>query len=949
MKFLFSKELTNFQYLVKQNKIKTFLFLLTSLFLLETKNYNLLNSTELKRVNSSQFMTVVNMDNSFINSKNNNISSKSKNEEIDFIIENNLFKTAFVNNSDLYLENFPVGNNQFGNLRLYYSNPAVDENTKINIHYNGKVTQAPIPDFKIYSGTIDGDNESDVMLIVTNNSISGIVQTGYGKQYNLGKNLIVEQNIIELNKFIEKTDKTSSQQGEKQNTENNSNSNSNVTSTPHSLDNLHTLSLSDRASLEHSLGVTKPCGVSDKEQNPNGYGEKFLEEFKDDLDNSNNSNNKKNNVQATEILEATIAMEANFEYFLLFKRNTNRLDQVDNQQAITRGTEYMIQVMSMSSLVYRRELNITLKIGNIDFYADSSKDPYRSVFNRDLSVKLGRMRNAWANRSSVKRSVVSLFTNLRAQPANSTIAGIAYVGSPKTGVLCSSNLGFNALGIIGSFAYPTMNFTTDVNVTAHELGHNFSSPHTHNCYFQPQIDTCMTQETNPNTDACINDGSLQKIKLDGDIMSYCFLGGGSILKFHPRIKELIRAAAAKAKNNCVSNPTIPTLQLVEPKGQEKYIAGQVINIAWNVFNVNRLKISFSSDGGKIWENVTNDISAVSDSIFQWKTPEVTTKNALIKIEDITNPNVNDVSILPFEIQKKEIYFLYPEEGDEIGFLSDVNIQWSKNAVENVRLLLSLDGGNSFSVIKDNENLVSSVYNFPDIVTNEAVLRLESINDNTIFAAVKFKLGKENIDFLTPNTETIICDTNKTLQILFTPKYIDKIVLWISYNNQKTWRRTHIGFLDSAKFGTHIWKMSNVIITDSAYLRATLFSDNDVVIGLEGPFIIENCVALSVENDLFNGTNQNNGQNKLYIDLINPNPATDKVNVNIINNTENTLNDVTLQILSINGSVIKEISIENLTQNKTIELDINDISQGSYIISIKKDNLISNRNLIIIKK
>lgn len=916
----------------KQHNIKAYIFLFVSLFLLDSINNNVLNSTELKRVNSSQFMTIIEIDNSLAKN-NNSLATNEKSSEVDFIIEKNLFKTTFVNNSDLYLENFPIGDNQFGNLRLYYTNPAVDENTKINIYYDGKVTQAPIPDFKVYSGTIDGDNESDVMLIVTNNSISGIVQTGYGKQYNLGKNLIVEQNLLELNKFNNKLNQTS-------------NSSSNSSSNP--LENVHTLSLSDRAGLEHKLGVTNSCGVSDKEQNPNGYGENFLEEFKDEIDNNTNSNhNKNNNVQATEILEATIALEANFEYFLLFKRNTNRLDQADNQQAITRGTEYMIQVMSMSSLVYRRELNITLKIGNIDFYADSSKDPYRSVFNRDLSVKLNRMRTAWSGRGSVQRSVVSLFTNLRAQPANSTIAGIAYVGSPRTGVLCSSNQGYNALGIIGSFAYPTMNFTTDVNVTAHELGHNFSSPHTHNCYFQPQIDTCLTQETNPSTDACINSGSLRRLKLDGDIMSYCFLGGGSILKFHPRIKELIRSAAAKAKNNCVTNPTSPTLQLVTPKGQEKYISGQVINISWNVFNVNRLKISFSSDGGEIWENVTNDISAVSDSIFQWKTPEVTTKNALIKIEDITNPNVNDVSILPFEIQRKEIYFLYPEEGSEVGVLGDVNIQWSKSAVDNVRLLFSIDNGKTFNVIKDNENVVSSVYNFPDTVTNQAVLRLESINDNTIFTEVNFKLGRENIEFLTPDNETILCDTNKTLLMLFTPKYTDKIVLWISFDNQKTWRRTHIGFLDS-KYGTHSWNMNNVIVTDSAYLRATLFSDNNVVIGLEGPFKVENCVALSVENDIFNNSN-NNGQNKLFIDLINPNPASDKVNINIVNNTENILNDVTLQILSTNGSLIKEITIENLTQNKTIELDINGISQGSYIISIKKDNLISNRNLIIIKK
>ena len=71
----------------------------------------------------------------------------------------------------------------------------------------------------------------------------------------------------------------------------------------------------------------------------------------------------------------------------------------------------------------------------------------------------------------------------------------------------------------------------DLIASAHEMGHNFGSPHTH-C-FSPPIDTCYSGESGCYSGSVVNPGPL-----GGTIMSYCHLLTGGFsnidLRFHQR-------------------------------------------------------------------------------------------------------------------------------------------------------------------------------------------------------------------------------------------------------------------------------------------------------------------------------------------------------------------------------------------------------------------------------
>jgi len=121
--------------------------------------------------------------------------------------------------------------------------------------------------------------------------------------------------------------------------------------------------------------------------------------------------------------------------------------------------------------------------------------------------------------------------------------GVAYRGGLYSSIYCygvSGSLG----GTFGRW---------DRIVVAHELGHNFGSPHTHD--FSPPIDTCGTScPSNPS---------------GGTIMSYCHLCSGGLnnvaMQWAPRVEDVILDAYASQnsflaiRTECTSLNSIPDL------------------------------------------------------------------------------------------------------------------------------------------------------------------------------------------------------------------------------------------------------------------------------------------------------------------------------------------------------------------------------------------------------
>lgn len=209
---------------------------------------------------------------------------------------------------------------------------------------------------------------------------------------------------------------------------------------------------------------------------------------------------------------------------------------------LTAATTYVTTLLATASLVYERDLEVTLNVGYLNFW--STTDPYTQP---DTEGQLPEFRSWWnANRQGVPRALAHLLSG------RNLGGGRAYLN-----VLCASlsnGSGYGVSAIDCAYSYPTNATTWDANVLTHELGHNFASWHTHSCnwgalgYITPAtatLDSCFATEggCHPVTDRLPPD--------KGTIMSYCHQLTGGVannlrMDFHPVCIERMRAAVELA-------------------------------------------------------------------------------------------------------------------------------------------------------------------------------------------------------------------------------------------------------------------------------------------------------------------------------------------------------------------------------------------------------------------
>jgi len=247
---------------------------------------------------------------------------------------------------------------------------------------------------------------------------------------------------------------------------------------------------------------------------------------------------------------------------------------------------------------------------------------------------LNQFANEWATtQGGVSRVIAHLLTRRN----NLDVAGIAYLNA-----LCSSGIGYGLSATLNGTINNIPNYSYDVVVVAHEIGHNFGSPHTHNCsWVGGPIDTCEQVEG-----GCYN-GPLRPTV--GTIMSYCDLspGGSVILDFGDQPGELIRIRAELA--GCIT-PLSPTaLEIGYPDGGETYRTGQTLAIWWGTSLTGNVNLEYSTNNGSSWASIINNHPANSRN-YNWVIPVMSsTQNAKVRIFDSSNPAVGDTSQGTFKI------------------------------------------------------------------------------------------------------------------------------------------------------------------------------------------------------------------------------------------------------------------------------------------------------------
>ena len=185
-------------------------------------------------------------------------------------------------------------------------------------------------------------------------------------------------------------------------------------------------------------------------------------------------------------------------------------------------TNYMTSLFNNFQMLYNNE-QIGSKLNQL--YIWTTTDPYANSLNTFSS-----------SRTNFGANLATLFST-------SGGGGVAWLDA-----LCGSNEYYKHgfCGSVGANFYNVPNYSWPVNVSAHEVGHNLGSPHTHSCsWVGGAIDGCGPA-------AGYNEGCNGPIPSNGGtMMSYCHLvnvGVNLALGFGPQPGNLIRGRV----NSCVT-------------------------------------------------------------------------------------------------------------------------------------------------------------------------------------------------------------------------------------------------------------------------------------------------------------------------------------------------------------------------------------------------------------
>lgn len=781
-------------------------------------------------------------------------------------------KNVFNNeNSRLLLKNFPIGINIFANISVSKNRSVVTEDTKVIVNQGTNAQRfGSIPEVVTYYGKIDGQPNSMVFLSYTSSGLIGTIRDEFGTDMNLSMDPKVKANDTQSIK--------------------------------------HYITLNDN-SIFKEMGA-KICGAVEENLNIP----------------KRDKESKENEIQANRMLVANMALEATTEFVELFQNDTAKVKN------------YMISVLSFASRIYEEELNVLLQVGNMYYYDvdNSDKDPYLVFYvpkadnktkTKDLGDYLGYMPTAWGTRANVSRTFAVLFHDVSRQMPGSIILGIAMGGAPKIGNFCSKERGYCVIGMSGNVKFPTLSFTQDVQVAAHEIGHTFGSPHTHSCAWPsidggPIIDSCVTSKDSKGDADCLKDADRRSVL--GTIMSYCHFGPyGIAYTFGPRVISILKTGVNSAYKNtlCLKEPTSPTLRLLSPLGNELLNGGLKENIRWTSSKVSKINIFYSIDNGKNWLLIDTANSA-KDTVYSWNVPIIASKTTLVKIESFTDTKVYDQSVLPFDIRSKGITVTSPTESERVGYITTKTLAWNRSATDfNVNIEYSLDKGTKWNTITTNSNASTFDFNFPD-TSIACMVKFYDANDKNTSVIRNITLAKEYLDFVSPKAGDFVCDTNSNFTYYWKQDLLDKVKLQYSVDKGNAWKNVSITGID-AKLGMYKWNNSAWLPNKCVQLRAVNVSDLNIVYGFADCFEVVNCVT-SV-NEEFNSL--------LSIDEIVPNPSNGEFQINFT--SKNNLDEISLNIFNTKGELMQFLGhFHNINAGiNTYNLSENNLPSGTYYLMI----------------
>ena len=199
-------------------------------------------------------------------------------------------------------------------------------------------------------------------------------------------------------------------------------------------------------------------------------------------------------------------------------------------------------------------------------------------------------------------------------------------------------------------------------------------------------------------------------------------------------------------------PVPPSVTVTYPNGYESLLAGATTEILWNSYNVNDVKIEYTTNNGASWEEIVSSTPA-SSGMYPWLVPAVTSSNCRIRITNVAETSVIDMSNNMFTITTPYIIVTTPNGGQTWGVGTNKTITWNSAGVANVRVEYTYNNGASWTMITSNvANTGSYNWTVPNTPSTQCRVRVRDANNLTVFDVSDntFTIPFPTVNLVAPN-------------------------------------------------------------------------------------------------------------------------------------------------------------------------------------------------------
>ncbi len=250
-----------------------------------------------------------------------------------------------------------------------------------------------------------------------------------------------------------------------------------------------------------------------------------------------------------------------------------------------------------------------------------------------------------------------------------------------------------------------------------------------------------------------------------------------------------------------------SLDLKTPDGGELFYVGDKVPIHWNwTGSISNVKIEYSVDGGNTWNLIVN--STQNDGDYLWTIPEIPTTQCRIKISNVDDPLVYDISTSNFIINRAEFEIIRPTEAESLIAGERYPIHWNwRGSVAGVKLELwykTQSGVQWWTITANTQNDGSHYFDVPYYITDSAGIKITNVNDPNSFALSKvFKIVRPKIQVIYPNGGERLMEGEDIEIIWNTNGSINSVMLQYSIDGGNNWQTI---ISSTANDGSYHWNV-----------------------------------------------------------------------------------------------------------------------------------------------